>query len=141
RLRYCVRPMDTVARLGGDEFAMLMEDLEDPTAAIRIADRTLASFHSPFALEGKEVMVGASIGVAPCSSPAESVDNLLAHADMAMYMAKAAGKGRVEVFQPDMASALLDRAELQADLGRAVEHGECDVHYQPRVSVFDGGLA
>jgi diguanylate cyclase (GGDEF)-like protein len=141
RLRYCVRPMDTVARLGGDEFAILIERLDDIVGATRIADRAINSFHSPFDLKGKEVIVSSSIGIALCTDPNESVDDLLAHADLAMYMAKAAGKGRIEVFQPSMASTIRERAELQSDLRRAVEHGEFDLHYQPVVSVFDGSIA
>jgi len=140
RLRYCVRPMDTVARLGGDEFAIVLEGLNDTTTALKIAERALASFHSPFLLKGKEVIVGSSIGIALCNEPEATVDDLLAHADMAMYMAKAAGKGRIEMFQPVMAAAMLKRAELQSDLRRAVEREEFVVHYQPIVSVFDGSV-
>jgi len=141
RLRGSVRPADTVARLGGDEFAMLMEGLEDVTGAVRIAERALWSFHAPYALKNKDVMVGASVGVTLCSTADQSVDDLLSRADMAMYMAKAAGKGRVEVFQEEMATSLLERAELQADLRRAVDRGEFAVHYQPIMNVFDGGVA
>ena len=141
RLRYCVRPMDTVARLGGDEFAILIEGLEDITGAVRIAERSLGSFHSPFDIKGRDVIVGSSIGIALCDDPNDSVDDLLAHADLAMYMAKAAGKGRIEVFQPTMASTMIERAELQSDLRRAVEREEFVLHYQPIVSAYDGSVA
>jgi diguanylate cyclase len=95
RLKICVRDEDTVARLGGDEFAILLEQASSHEVAIRVADRILEAMRPPFPLQGRQVQVGASVGVTV--SEATEVDAVLREADVAMYMAKAHGKGRYEL--------------------------------------------
>jgi diguanylate cyclase (GGDEF)-like protein len=95
RLKTCVRDEDTVARLGGDEFAILLEQASSHEVAIRVADRILEAMRPPFPLQGRQVQVGASVGVTV--SEATEVDAVLREADVAMYMAKAHGKGRYEL--------------------------------------------
>jgi diguanylate cyclase (GGDEF)-like protein len=95
RLRTCVRDEDTVARLGGDEFAVLLEQASSHEVAVRVAGRILDAMRAPFRLQGRQVQVGASVGVTV--SDATEVDAVLHEADVAMYTAKARGKGRFEL--------------------------------------------
>jgi diguanylate cyclase (GGDEF)-like protein len=95
RLKTCVRDEDTVARLGGDEFAILLEQASSHEVAVRVAGRILEAMRPPFLLQGRQVQVGASVGVTV--SEASEVDAVLREADVAMYMAKAHGKGRFEL--------------------------------------------
>src|SRR5437867_4500957 len=104
RLRAVVRPGDTVARLGGDEFAVLAEDIAGEDDAVGIGERLLAALAAPFVLRGKELTIGASIGIA-LSIPGDTVDELLRNADVAMYKAKSDGRGRSALFEPDMHAA------------------------------------
>jgi diguanylate cyclase (GGDEF)-like protein/PAS domain S-box-containing protein len=137
RLQSVVRPGDTVARLGGDEFAVLLEDLEGLHVAQQIAARFIEELHASFALDGHEVFVGASVGVAVADRD-EDADELLRNADLAMYRAKSNGKGRCEVFEPDMHAAAIERMAIEGDLRHAVVRGELRLHYQPVVELATG---
>ena len=144
RLRDCLRPADTPARLGGDEFAILLEDSDEATH-IDIANRIMKAFEAPFALDGNEVFVRASIGIAtsagPDASPASNgPEALLRNADIAMYIAKERGKARYEVFQPEMHEAAIRRLELKADLQRALDNDEFELHYQPMIELANGEI-
>ena len=122
RLKECLRAADTAARLGGDEFAILLEDGGEGIQAVDVADRMMQMLEAPFALEGKEVFVRASVGIAVADGgdePSASAEELLRNADVAMYMAKERGKGRYQVFEPAMHDTALKRLELKADLQRA----------------------
>jgi diguanylate cyclase (GGDEF)-like protein len=141
RLRACLRPADTAARLGGDEFAVLLEDTPDLSDAIQVAERIIDALRSPFSLQGKEVFIHGSLGIAFSSNGREQASELLRNADVAMYKAKSHGKGRYELFKPSMHAAVLERMELKAELQRAVDHGEFAVHYQPLVYLDDGEVA
>jgi diguanylate cyclase (GGDEF)-like protein/PAS domain S-box-containing protein len=134
RLQASVRPGDTVARLGGDEFAVLLEDLEGLHVAQQVAARFIDEMKSAFSLKGHEVFVGASVGIA-LSAESDDADELLRNADLAMYRAKALGKNRCEVFEPDMHAAALDRMAIENDLRHAVVRGELVLHYQPVVEL------
>ena len=138
RIADCMRAADTAARLGGDEFAVLLEDLVGTREAVRVADRITAALEAPIDVAGREVFVGASIGIA---TGAYGADDLLRHADVAMYRAKAAGKGRYELFEDGMQAEVVDRLELEADLKRAVDRGELELHYQPIITLNTGELA
>jgi diguanylate cyclase (GGDEF)-like protein/PAS domain S-box-containing protein len=143
RLRDCLRPADTPARLGGDEFAILLEDSDEATH-IDIANRIMKAFEAPFALDGKEVFVRASIGIATSSADelagVSGPEALLRNADIAMYMAKERGKARYEVFQPEMHEAAIRRLELKADLQRALDNDEFELHYQPMIELSSGDI-
>ncbi len=136
----CLRPDDTLARLGGDEFVVLLEGLTDPSDATRLAARIAASpaLWAPYPLEGREVSVHASVGVAVGRAGAATAADLLRDADTALYRAKAAGKGDYAVFDPAMNAAAVARLELEADLRRAVARGELALAYQPLVALADG---
>jgi diguanylate cyclase (GGDEF)-like protein/PAS domain S-box-containing protein len=142
RIRTCIRAADTAARLGGDEFALLLEDVEEATVA-DVADRIMHGLESPFALEGKEVFVRASMGIAFGDADLRGdrgAEELLRNADVAMYTAKENGKGRYQVFEPDMHMSVLRRLELKADLQRAVDNGEFVLHYQPIIRLETGEI-
>ena len=133
RLLGTTRGCDTVARLGGDEFAVLLQDAIDGDAHI-VANRILSSLTRPVRVGARELSVGASIGiaVAHCEDGAEE---LLRNADLAMYQAKARGKGMYEVFAPPMYEAVRDRVSMQADLHHALERREFRLVYQPLVEL------
>src|SRR3954447_1330241 len=133
RLRRWLRPSDTAARFGGDEFAILLEDLDTSNAAQVVAQRVLDSLHEPFAIQGQEVLIGASIGIASSAHPGS--DDLLRNADLAMYRAKGLGKGRFQMFEPGMHVQVLERLELEVDLQRALDRAEMCVHYQPIIEL------
>jgi diguanylate cyclase (GGDEF)-like protein/PAS domain S-box-containing protein len=141
RLKVSLRQADTAARLGGDEFAILLEDGGDGVDAAEVAARILASLEGPFHLEGKEVFARASIGIATADAETggpEGAEELLRNADVAMYMAKEAGKGRYQVFEPAMHDTALRRLELKADLQRAVDNDEFILHFQPVIELATG---
>jgi diguanylate cyclase (GGDEF)-like protein/PAS domain S-box-containing protein len=140
RLRGCLRSTDTAARLAGDEFAVLVEDLETVSDATVVADRIITVLKQPFTAGGRELFVGASIGIA-FATPSSSEGQLLRNADIAMYTAKRRGKGRYEIFEPDMHAAALDRLEIEADLRRALERGELTLDYQPIVALHTGDIS
>jgi diguanylate cyclase (GGDEF)-like protein/PAS domain S-box-containing protein len=128
------RSSDTVARLGGDEFAVLVEGIAAMTEVQRLADALIETLDLPFPLDGTEVRVGASIGVA-FSTPQAGAETLLSKADIAMYHAKAAGKNRHVTFQPQMQAMLHERLRLEADIGRALAQEEFFLEYQPIVDL------
>ncbi len=132
-LKSCARSMDTVARFGGDEFAILLEDLEAPRDATRIAKRILSGIRQPFSLRGNEVFTSASIGIVLHTQEYERPEQLLRDADTAMYRAKEQGKSRFKVFNQKMHDNVLRLMEMENDLRRALEHGELTVAYQPIV--------
>jgi diguanylate cyclase (GGDEF)-like protein/PAS domain S-box-containing protein len=131
RLRSALRAGDTIARMGGDEFAVLVEDPPDASGPTDVADRLLQVLEAPFTNGGKELFVHASVGVAIMTSRKQTADELLRNADVSMYMAKAKGKNRVEIFEPSMHTAALARLALKGDLERALERDEFFVLYQP----------
>jgi len=128
------RSSDTVARLGGDEFGVLLEGIGTPADVKRVADALIESLGAPFVLDGREVRVTASIGVA-FSAIDTTAKALLSNADLAMYHAKAAGKNRHVTFQPQMQTLLHERLRLEADIGRALANEEFFLEYQPIVDL------
>ncbi|HEX4866511.1 MAG TPA: EAL domain-containing protein [Acidimicrobiales bacterium] len=138
RLQGVLRAGDTAARLGGDEFAILLEDAPDLDAIEEVAERVLDAVSESATIAGRELHVRASVGVATRIQADMSPDELLRNADLAMYAAKANGKGRVEVFEPSMHRRVVDLLTVRADLERAVERGTIDVEYQPIVHLSDG---
>ena len=144
RLKNVLRAADTAARLGGDEFAILLEDGGEGIQAADVADRIMQMLEVPFALEGKEVFIRASVGIAVSETAGEggedAAEALMRNADVAMYMAKEKGKGRYQVFEPEMHDTALRRLELKADLQRALEHDEFILHYQPVIELDSGRI-
>lgn len=133
RMRDAAPDGATVARLGGDEFALLIEG-HDEERGVAVAERLLDDTGRTATIAGSELSVGISVGVAHAGPAGETVDDLLRSADVAMYTAKANGKGRLEVYQQRMHERVLERAQLQADLRAAVDRREFEALFQP---VFD----
>jgi predicted signal transduction protein with EAL and GGDEF domain len=131
---------DGLARMGGDEFTALLDDVTEPSDAIRIARRILEKIAHPFNIGGQEIVVSASIGIAASSNSYEGADDLLRDAEIAMYRAKRAGKARCEVFDPAMHSSAVRRLKLETDLRRGIEQGELLVYYQPIISLESGKI-
>ena len=127
RLLRCIRAADTAARFGGDEFVVLLEDVDEPRVA-QVANRILETMNEPFEIEGREVFIGASIGIAIGHSVD---DDLLRNADLALYRAKAKGRGQKQVFEPRMHTAMVERIELEGALATALREHELVLHYQP----------
>ncbi|GHH95583.1 putative bifunctional diguanylate cyclase/phosphodiesterase [Streptomyces capillispiralis] len=145
RLQDAVRKGDTASRLGGDEFAALIvgDGVRDRDARERhileLADRLRVTLSQPYAIDGNDVRVNASIGVA-FAEPGLGAGELLRNADLAMYRAKAAGKGRVELYKPQMQQDVARRAELATRLRAALHHGEFALLHQPVVCLADGRI-
>ncbi len=134
RIVQTTRSSDTVARLGGDEFAVLVEAIGTATEVQHLADALVSALDTPFSLEGIEVRVAASIGVA-FSTADTGAETLLSNADIAMYHAKAAGKNRHVTFQSQMQDRLHERMRLEADIGRALAQEEFFLEYQPIIDL------
>ncbi|MGX1154445.1 putative bifunctional diguanylate cyclase/phosphodiesterase [Streptomyces albogriseolus] len=145
RLQDAVRKGDTASRLGGDEFAALIvgDGVRDRDARERhileLADRLRATLSQPYLIDGNDVRVNASIGVA-FAEPGIGAGELLRNADLAMYRAKAAGKGRVELYKPHMQQDVVRKAELATRLRAALHHGEFALLHQPVVCLADGRI-
>ncbi len=139
RLRGCLRPQDTVARFGGDEFAVLLDDAWDDDGARRVAERMVEELQrAPFDLEGTEVFIAPSVGIALGTVGEDRYDDLMRRADVAMYEAKKGGGAHYALYAPGMDLRALERLNLRSDLRRAMERGEFVVHYQPVVLLQTG---
>ena len=140
RMKAALRPGDTVARLGADEFAVLLLDVGQAGDPLGAAERLDEAFHSPLEFAGGSLVISLSIGVATSSTARTSADELLRDAELAMHAAKAAGRGRVEVFVPSMLELTTERLSLDQDLRHAVERGELRLFLQPVISVGSGAI-
>jgi diguanylate cyclase (GGDEF)-like protein/PAS domain S-box-containing protein len=138
RLSNCLRGGDTAARFGGDEFAVLMEEIVNADEACDVAERITDALREPMVVLDREIHVRASIGIAFNRLGTEDSSELIQAADVAMYAAKARGKGRYEVYQPALQTAVVERLERTADLQRAVDQGEFEIFYQPILSLEGG---
>jgi diguanylate cyclase (GGDEF)-like protein len=137
RIRECLGPDDLAARLGGDEFAVLLADGSPRERAPATGDAIVHALRSQFVLNGQELTLGGSVGIA-MGRPGQTADELLRDADVAMYAAKAGGKRRVARFEPAMHAALVARHTLSGELARALAHDALQVHYQPIVELATG---
>ncbi|WP_414517804.1 EAL domain-containing protein [Nostoc sp. PCC 9305] len=141
RLEVCIRSTDIAARLGGDEFTILLDEIQNVSEAIKVAERIQQELTLPLELDGQEVFTTASIGIALSSTvDYDQPENLLRDADTAMYRAKALGKARYELFNQEMYTKALVRLQLENDLRRAIERQEFQLYYQPIVSLTNGRL-
>jgi diguanylate cyclase (GGDEF)-like protein len=138
RVREAARESDTVARLGGDEFAVLLPRMRDREASLEVAEKLLQAIARPITLkEGTTLEVDASVGIALFPEHGLTADELLRHADVAMYVAKAARSGK-EVYSPDQDHGSAERLSLVAELRGAIEHEQLVVYYQPKVDLGCG---
>src|SRR3954453_10833854 len=139
RLQASLRAEDTAARLGGDEFTVLLEDIPDSSAAVRVVEAIEERLVEPIMLRGRSVVVHASVGIA-LGDAVDTPGDLLRKADLAMYDAKASGRGGYCLFDPMLAAAARDQLDLLADLPRALARSEFRVHYQPMVDMGTGEI-
>jgi len=139
RVSGLLRAGDTASRRGGDEFAVLLEDLESAAEAETVAWRIMEALAEPLAVHGRELTVGASIGIA-VSDGGTGVEELLRNADVAMYAAKDDGKGAVRIFEEHMLRRFVDRLELRAELASAIDGGQLELDYQPIVELEGGRI-
>jgi diguanylate cyclase (GGDEF)-like protein/PAS domain S-box-containing protein len=135
RLRNCLREDDSVARLGGDEFAILQASIAQPAETTSLMTRIIEVIGAPFDLDGHQVVVGVSIGVALAPTDAADPDQILKLADMALYRAKADGRGTYRFFEPEMDARMQARRALELDLRKAITKGEFELYYQPMVNL------
>ncbi|WP_343731022.1 EAL domain-containing protein [Duganella sp.] len=140
RISACVRKSDTVARLGGDEFTVILCELEAPDHVERIAQDILSRLLQPFDLGQEQAFVSASIGITLYPDDALDVDNLLKHADQAMYAAKGAGRNRYSYFTPTLQVAALSRMRLTNDLRGALKGEQFELYFQPIVHLASGAI-
>ncbi len=131
---------DTLARLGGDEYTVLLEDIRNPSDAIRVAERLQSRLGAPFIARGHEILVTASVGIALSTAQCVQAEDLLRDANIAMYRAKRTGKDRCEVFDTAMHVRAVRRLELETDLRQGLELGEFRTHYQPIISLRTGRI-
>lgn len=140
RLRASVRSYDTVARLGGDEFGILLPQIREGADLTRVAGKVLAAFNQAFWLEGREIFISCSLGIAVYPSDSEGEDELLKYADSAMYSAKHFGRNNFRFYSKDLTVRAQERLTLESDLRHALERGELALHYQPKVLLVSGAL-
>jgi diguanylate cyclase (GGDEF)-like protein len=139
RLRGCLRPGDTAARMGGDEFTVLLADVSMAEDAVGVADRLANELRAPFLLDGNEVVVNASIGIAASDNRWGDAEDLLRRADVAMYDAKKRGKGQYRLFESEMDTLASERLRLESEMRTAVRQQEFRLYFQPIIDL-DSGL-
>jgi diguanylate cyclase (GGDEF)-like protein/PAS domain S-box-containing protein len=141
RIRAMLHEGDTAARLGGDEFAIVQVDIAEPAEASALARRLLADISEPFDIMGHQVLVGASVGVALSPGDGDDADTLFKNADLALYRAKADGRGAFRFFEAEMDARAQVRRRLEMDLRAAMLANVLEVHYQPLVNLSTGGVS
>jgi len=141
RLRRSVRQTDTVARLGGDEFAILQSDLKDPVSMTILAERIVSDIGAPYSIDGHQVVIATSIGIARTPTDGTDPDQLMKNADLALYSAKLEGRGRWCFFKPAMAALMERRRALEIELRTALTANEFEVFYQPLVNLGSGRIS
>ena len=138
RLRGCVRETDTISRVGGDEFFIIQPDIADAADAARLARRISEAVKAPYDLQGHLVMVDASIGIALAPEDGTDANELLKNADMALYGAKADGRGVYRFFEPNMDARMKERRILELALRKGFDNGEFELYYQPVLNLDTG---
>jgi diguanylate cyclase (GGDEF)-like protein/PAS domain S-box-containing protein len=141
RLGSTIRATDIAARQGGDEFTILLDGIRGVAEAKASADRIATELGKPMEIDGRSIVVGVSIGIAIAGGPALAADDLLAHADAAMYEAKGQGRARNAVFDPSMRVRATRRLEMEAELRTAIDEQQFELHYQPIVNLASNRIA
>jgi len=139
KLRHCLRESDTLARLGGDEFAVIQIGARDSHDAEALAARLIETVRQPMTIEGQQVFIGVSIGIA-LNAPGLDASELTKQGDIALYQAKAAGRDGYCFFAPEMNARVLQRQAIESDLRGAMERDELEVHYQPQIDLATGAM-
>lgn len=140
RLKDVLRSEDTAARLGGDEFVVILHEMQEATDAAAVAQKILQCVAAPFYIDDHEVRMTTSLGIAVYNGEDDSPDDLLKHADLAMYHAKEQGKQAFRFFTPRLHRRAMERLSLEGELRRALDNQEIILHYQPRVVLPDAEI-
>ncbi|ONG47502.1 hypothetical protein BKE38_23255 [Pseudoroseomonas deserti] len=138
RMRGCLRRSDTLARIGGDEFAIIQADVTGPQDAVRMGERLVRAMAHPFQIEGCTIESGVSVGTALGQLHGQTVELLQQRADVALYRAKAEGRGRAMLFDPGMETALQERRQMEAELREGLAEGALHLLYQPKFCLQSG---
>lgn len=140
RMRDCVRETDTVSRLGSDEFVILLANITSPNDAGTIAENVIKAISRRFFISAREIFINTSIGIAIYPDDGETNKELLAHADAAMYHAKAGGRGTYKFFEEDMNQEVVHRVEMETAMRHALDRGEFELYYQPQIDLRSGRI-
>jgi diguanylate cyclase (GGDEF)-like protein len=140
RLRACVREIDLVARLGGDEFAVLQSALSLPEDGAVLASRIVEAIAEPFDVQGHQILIGASIGIAVAPADGRDANTLMKNADLALYRAKGEGRGAFHFFEPGMDAAIQERHAIEVGLRLALSRNELRLVYQPLLSLHENRI-
>ncbi|HXC65411.1 MAG TPA: EAL domain-containing protein, partial [bacterium] len=139
RLSDCLRKSDTVSRLGGDEFTVLLSEINAPEDASLVAEKIIQSINEPYLLQEQSINIGVSIGVALYPEHGKNADDLIKNADTAMYQAKDAGRNTYVLYNSG-SDASKDKLGLESQLRQAIDNGEFEVYYQPKIALATGLL-
>jgi predicted signal transduction protein with EAL and GGDEF domain len=134
-LQHAVRETDTISRMGGDEFVLILPERTDAGLSTSIVQRIMDAVSQPLTIEGHEFFISTSIGVAVYPADGETPEDLIKHADIAMYRAKETGRNNFQFYTPAMNERALERLRIEGDLRNAVEREEFMLHYQPQVDL------
>ena len=140
RLKTCLRPGDLIARLGGDEFAVILRDIDHPDTIERVAQKMIGVLANPFFIQREAAHLGLSIGVAIIPDDGRSAEDILTHADMAMYQAKKDGRNQVNFFSSSIAQVVHERIALEQDLRTALADHQLFLAYQPQIDPGTGRM-
>lgn len=140
RLRVCVRESDTLARIGGDEFVIILSMVADEDGISSAATKVLGIISEPFVIEGQELYLTASIGIAVYPNDGIDVQTLLKHADLAMYQAKDMDRNNFQFFSSDLNVKVMERMVLESSLRKALDRNEFQLYYQPQIDVQTGAV-
>jgi len=135
RLRALVRATDTIARMGGDEFAVVQVAISQPADATSLARRIIGAVSEPYEIDGHQVVIGASVGIAVGPGDGVSPEQIIRNADLALYRAKGDGRSTLRFFEPEMDAQMQARRALECDLRKALLAGEFELYYQPVVDL------
>ncbi|MGP0095169.1 MAG: putative bifunctional diguanylate cyclase/phosphodiesterase [Xanthobacteraceae bacterium] len=135
RLKGLLRETDTIARMGGDEFAIVQVGLAQPSDATALAERVIQAISNQYNIDGHQVLIGTSVGIALGSTDGTGPEQLMRNADLALYRAKAHGRGTFRFFEPEMDTAMQARRAMEFNLRKALVAGQFDLHYQPIVNL------
>jgi predicted signal transduction protein with EAL and GGDEF domain len=141
RLRSVVRETDTIARMGGDEFTIVQTAITQPADSTALAHRVIESVSAPYMIEGQQVVIGTSVGIAVGPSDGTNPDQLIRNADLALYRAKGDGRSTYRFFERDMDAQMQVRRSMECDLRNALAAGEFELHYQPVVNLASNDVS
>ena len=140
RLKERLREVDTIARFGGDGFMVILESVSEQAQAIRVAEKIVETVAQPFLLEGQEIFVTVSVGVAFSPADADSVERLIENAELAMYQAKDEGRNTLQLYTPAQSPRRGRGLGMESKLRRAIERDELLLHYQPKIDIKTGAI-